>query len=151
LTGIGTCTITAHQAGNANYLPAADVTRSFTIGRTPQTIPFAAPSSPVMFASTFSVNPIASSGLPVAIGVTGACSLAGNTIKMTSGTGICTIAATQAGNPTYRPAAPVMRVVAAAKAPLSITADNKTMYVGDFVPVLTATYEGFLDGETPRW
>ncbi len=32
LTGVGSCSITASQPGDINYLPAADVTRSFTIG-----------------------------------------------------------------------------------------------------------------------
>jgi hypothetical protein len=32
LTSVGSCTVTAHQAGDANYNPAPDVSRSFTIG-----------------------------------------------------------------------------------------------------------------------
>jgi chitinase len=43
LTGAGTCTITASQAGNANYNAAASVPRSFTITR-----PAAPPPPPVV-------------------------------------------------------------------------------------------------------
>jgi len=38
LTGAGSCTITAHQAGNESYEPAADVSRSFNIAKAPATI-----------------------------------------------------------------------------------------------------------------
>ena len=33
LTGAGTCTVTAHQAGNSTYGPAPDVSQSFTIAK----------------------------------------------------------------------------------------------------------------------
>jgi hypothetical protein len=38
LTGAGSCSITAHQAGNEQYEPAADVSRSFFIAKGPATI-----------------------------------------------------------------------------------------------------------------
>lgn len=38
ITAAGTCTITAQQAGNADYQPAEDVVRSFTIVKAPATI-----------------------------------------------------------------------------------------------------------------
>ena len=41
LIGVGTCTVTAQQAGNSNYHPAADVARSFAITKLPATITLA--------------------------------------------------------------------------------------------------------------
>lgn len=38
ITGAGTCTVTAHQAGNANYAPAPDVSQSFAIAKAWATI-----------------------------------------------------------------------------------------------------------------
>jgi MBG domain len=38
ITGAGSCTITAHQAGNDSYEPAADVSQSFNIAKAPATI-----------------------------------------------------------------------------------------------------------------
>jgi hypothetical protein len=38
ITAAGTCTITAQQAGNADYQPAQDVVRSFAIAKAPATI-----------------------------------------------------------------------------------------------------------------
>src|SRR6185503_14809733 len=42
LTGAGSCTVTASQAGDATYAPAADVSQTFAIARASQTISFAA-------------------------------------------------------------------------------------------------------------
>ncbi len=38
LSGAGSCTITARQAGDANYAAAPDVTQTFAIGKSSQTI-----------------------------------------------------------------------------------------------------------------
>jgi len=38
LTGAGSCTITASQAGDANFIAAADLSQSFTVGRSNQTL-----------------------------------------------------------------------------------------------------------------
>ena len=40
LTGAGSCTITAHQAGDNNFNAAADVPQAFNIGKANQTISF---------------------------------------------------------------------------------------------------------------
>src|SRR5207247_9552439 len=57
------------------------------------------------FTPTFPVAATASSGLPVAIGATGACSTSSGTVTMTSGTGTCTVTFDQAGdaNPAAAP------------------------------------------------
>jgi len=39
LTGAGSCTVTASQPGDANYNPAPDVSRTFSIARVPCTVP----------------------------------------------------------------------------------------------------------------
>jgi hypothetical protein len=38
VTEVGTCTVTAHQAGDSHYSPAADVTRTFNVLKAPATI-----------------------------------------------------------------------------------------------------------------
>ena len=70
LVTTGVCSITASQAGNADYNAATDVTRAFSVNAANQTITFntQSPSSRSFLAgSTFSVNPLAtaSSGLTV--------------------------------------------------------------------------------------
>ena len=42
ITGAGTCTVTAHQAGNSNYNAATDVPQSFTVNPAPVTVTFTA-------------------------------------------------------------------------------------------------------------
>ncbi|CAK0759704.1 hypothetical protein CCP3SC15_2500001 [Gammaproteobacteria bacterium] len=108
VTGVvpGTCTITANQAGNANYNAAAPVSLSFIVNKANQTI-------------TFGVAPIvAVGGIGIASATGGA---SGSPVIFTSQTpnvcttssklngtaitgiraGTCTIAATQAGNASY--------------------------------------------------
>jgi len=134
-SGTGTCTITAFQAGDDNYNAAADVSHDVDAAKADQTITFAAPASPAVYNTSFAVNPTASSGLAVDVTVSGVCSLAGNTVTMTSGTGTCTLTASQAGDDNYNAAADVVRTVTAAKADQTITFNalsNKTLGDPDF-------------------
>ena len=67
-SGLGTCTVTAHQAGNSNYHPAADVARSFAIKKLSATITLA--SANATFDGTAkllspSTNPAGLSGVTV--------------------------------------------------------------------------------------
>ncbi|HEX2191283.1 MAG TPA: MBG domain-containing protein [Longimicrobiaceae bacterium] len=113
--GTGSCALTADQAGNANYEAAPQATKTVAAEKAAQTISFAAPASPAAFSSAFGVSPTATSGLTVDVAVSGVCSISGGTVTMTSGTGDCTVTATQAGNADYDAAAPVAHVVAASK------------------------------------
>ena len=121
IVGAGTCTVTASQAGNDDYNPAPSVERSFQVTKLDQTITFAQPASPAVYNSTFSVAPTATSDLTVAVTASGACSITGGTVKMTSGTGTCTLTANQAGDTNYNAATSVTREVQAAKANQTIT------------------------------
>ena len=99
LLAAGSCTVTASQAGNATYDPALDVSRSFTIAKASQTSAFDQPASPQVYDSSFAVTASASSGLGVSIVASGVCTYNGMTglVTMTSGTGTCTLTASQAG------------------------------------------------------
>jgi hypothetical protein len=65
-----------------------------------------------------------------------------------TGAGTADITASQASDGFY-PAASVTRTLTVSKAALTITADNKLKFEGQVNPVLTATYTGFVLGETP--
>jgi hypothetical protein len=72
--------------------------------------------------ATFTVAATASSGLPVAITTSGACSGSGTasaTINMTSGTGTCTVNFNQAGNANYSTAPPVTNSTTATAGPVA--------------------------------
>ncbi|GLC23682.1 MBG domain-containing protein [Roseisolibacter agri] len=144
-TAAGTYTVRATFAGNTNYLTSSE-TKTITIARASQTITFAQPTSPAVFNSSFTVNPTATSPLPVAVSVSGVCEKQQDgSIKMTSGTGNCIITAAQAGNENYEAAtaaagSSLTRTVAAAKAAQTITfpvlADTK---YNEAAPALGAT------------
>jgi hypothetical protein len=99
----GTCTLTADQAGNANYLAATQAVLNVSIAQATQTISgfVATPANPV-FASggTFGVSATGgASGNPVifASTTTGRCTVSGSTVT-TLAAGTCTLTANQAGN-----------------------------------------------------
>jgi hypothetical protein len=120
-SGTGTCTVTASQSGNANYNPAADVQHTVEAMKADQAISFTPPDSPAAYGATFDLEASASSGLAVSFGVSGVCGLAGTTVSMTSGTGTCTVTASQSGNANYNPAADAARIVQATRASQAIT------------------------------
>jgi hypothetical protein len=64
----------------------------------------------------FTIAATATSGLPVSISATGACSVSGATVRVTR-VGSCAITATQAGDDTYAAAEPVTRTFAITYAP----------------------------------
>ena len=108
VTGVsaGTCIIAADQAGSANYNAATEVTQSFSVGLTSQTISFGSAPS-VVVGGTGTVSATATSGLPVSFAstTTGVCTVSSSTVTGVSA-GTCTITADQSGDDTYsrRPA-----------------------------------------------
>lgn len=105
----GSCSITANQVGDGNWLAAAAVTRTFTVSLAAQTITFATITAKTMLQSPLTVSPTASSGLAATLtsSTTPVCTVSGFVITFISA-GSCTITATQAGNGIYAaaPAAP---------------------------------------------
>jgi len=113
---VGLCTIEASQDGDATYLPAPNVNRSFAvIGM--QTITFGpVPDLPIN-SSPRALTASASSGLPVsfASATAATCSVSGGNVSPVA-QGACTIRATQPGNAFYR-AAPLVDQSFAVSAP----------------------------------
>ena len=120
LTGVGSCTITASQAGDGNFNAAADVPQSFFISKGSQTITFGALANKNFGDPDFSVSATASSALAVTFAATGNCTVTGSTVHLTS-PGSCTITASQAGDTNYNPAADVPQAFTIAKAAQTIT------------------------------
>jgi hypothetical protein len=68
ITAAGTCTITAHQAGNDDYTAAEDVSRSFAIAKAPATLSVGSPVTTfdgTVKAVSASTNPAGLSGVSV--------------------------------------------------------------------------------------
>lgn len=111
IVGIGTCSITATQTGDANYNAATSVTQGFTVSQATQSINFPAqvPASRSFVAgSTFPISPVATatSGLGVIYTstTTGVCTVVGLNATMLA-PGTCTIAANQSGSANFQAAA----------------------------------------------
>ncbi len=125
--GVGTCTIAANQAGNANYTAAAQVTQNIVIGIGSQTISFATAPA-IAVGGTGTVSATATSGLAVAYSTASAtCSVNASSGLVTGiSAGTCTIAANQAGNANYSAAAQMTQNVTISNLPPSVTAASMT-------------------------
>lgn len=104
---VGSCTITASQAGNGAYTAATPVTHTFQILAVAQSIQFNSLPNRVVGDAPFTLVATATSGLPVSFVNSGVCALAGGQVSLTGFAGTCTITATQAGNLMYAAATPV--------------------------------------------
>ena len=131
-SGTGPCTLTASQAGNANYRTANDMQRTVMAQRANQTITFSAPASPATYNTSFLIDPTSSSGQPVNVSASGGCSISGNTVTMISGTDTCTLTASQAGDANYNPVVPDVKQ--------TVTAQRANQTITFAVPVNSVTY-----------
>src|SRR2546422_3644197 len=122
ITGAGSCTITASQAGNTNYNAAPDVPQTFSIAH-PNLPTSPAPRAAHPYGDAdFTVTATASSGLAVSFAATGNCTIAATTVTIT-GASSCTITASQAGNTNYNAALNVPRTFSSAKTDQTIRID----------------------------
>jgi hypothetical protein len=128
---VGTCTITANQAGNNDYNAATQVSANIVVSnaaKKDQTITFGSLATKVFGDADFNVSATASSNLPVTFSATGSCSIANSTVKMT-GAGDCSVKASQAGDTTFNAATDVTQTFTISKVNQTVT----------FTPALTGT------------
>ncbi|MBI2517678.1 MAG: putative Ig domain-containing protein [Opitutae bacterium] len=113
-----------------------------------QTVTFPAMADTTYGAAPITLNATASSGLAVSYSVvSGPATVAGGTLTIT-GAGNITVRASQPGDANYPAATPVDRTFAVGKAPLTVKANNAGRAVGQPDPAFTATYSGFVNGDT---
>ena len=121
LRGAGLIVLTASQSGDANFLPATEVTRSLRVLGDSQTVTFTAPADTTFAPGrTITLQATASTGLPVRFTVeSGRATIAGNVLTLT-GAGTVQVSAIQDGNIVYSPSAPVVRSFNVGRAAQSI-------------------------------
>jgi hypothetical protein len=96
----------------------------------------------------FAVSATVSSGLPASFAiVSGPATLTGSTVTIT-GAGTVVIRADQSGNANWNAAVPVQQSFVVAKATITVAADAKTRVFGAANPTLTASYAGFVNGDS---
>ena len=139
----GTCTINAAQAGNASYVAATTVSRSFTVAKANQTITFGVLANQTYGVSPFPVSAIASSALATTFSslTTTICTVSGSTVTIRAG-GTCTIQAAQPGNTSYNAAPNVSQSFTVATATQTITfgaLSSKTYGAAPFTVSATAS------------
>lgn len=118
---VGTCTITADQAGNGNWLAAPQIEVAFDITQGAQTISVTPPGNQALSASPVNLTATATSGLPVAFtsATPAVCTVSGSDVTLVT-TGTCTVNANQAGDTNWA-AAPQ------ATATFTVAADTQTI------------------------
>jgi len=140
ITGAGTVTVTANQAGNGSYSAATAATQSIQISAATQTINFTDSLPATAIYSTGQVYTLSAtggaSGNPVTFSLAasstpGAATLIGNVLNIT-GVGTITITANQAGNGGYSAAPAITQSI-------QISAASQTIHFTDSLPA-TATY-----------
>jgi len=126
IVGAGITTITASQAGSANYNAASNVFQALTVDRASQTISFAALASKTVGDPAFTLTATGgASGNPVTFTSSNeaVATVSGNTVTIV-GAGSTNITASQAGNANYYAASDVIQpltVNAAGNQTLSVT------------------------------
>jgi hypothetical protein len=132
LTGVGVIVVRAAQVGNEIYLPAAQVDRTFSVGKAQQTIAFTSITDKTYGDKPFTLVGTASSGLAVAFRVkSGPATITGKTLSVV-GVGNITVEATQAGNAAFAAAPAVEQSFTVGKASPVITfPELNTMNEGD--------------------
>jgi len=141
---VGTCTVTADQAGDATYNAAPQVTLDIGVGLTDQVITnfVATPSTGVVNGSSTLSATGGASGNSVTFGsgTLAVCTVAGSTVTyVTAGT--CTVTADQAGNASFNAAPTVTLDITVAKADQTITglAANPATGIAGGTSALSAT------------
>jgi lysophospholipase L1-like esterase len=145
VVGVGNTIITASQAGNTAYNPAADVSQTLFVdqaNKLSQTITFAALSAKGTCQADFSAGATASSDLIVSLesSNTAVANIVNGNIHIV-GAGTTTITASQAGDDTYSAAANVTQTltVTAAAAP---TASTQTLCISNSPTIASLTASG---------
>ena len=111
LSAAGKCSITASQAGDANYLPAPAITRTFEILKSAQEIEFTKIDDAFLTDEEVPlVEELTNADLKITYTVSGSCTYdaANNSILLKS-VGKCSVIASQAGDATYLAATPITR------------------------------------------
>ena len=145
-----TAVYAGYQTDGATYDQSTSTTLDESISPATQTITFVPIGDQTYGVDPFDLDPTASSLLPVSLTVlSGPATIDADGLLTITGAGTVVVQASQAGDTDYDAATPVDQTFQVAPASLTITADDQTSAYGAAYPTLTASYDGFVDGDTP--
>lgn len=122
LVSLGSCSITASQAGNVYFSAAANVTQAFNVNQGPQTIAFDTIQNQLFGVPPFVAAVSASSGLAVSVvSITPSVCTTASILVTLLKPGTCSVTASQSGNVDYSAATAVTRTFTVSKSTLGIS------------------------------
>jgi len=131
---------------DANY--AGSVGGTLVIAASGQTITFTPPASAGYGDQPLALSAASTSGLPVTFAlVSGPAALVDNLLTIT-GAGSIVVQASQAGNQDFSAAAQVQKTIVVGKATLTVKADNQHRAFDSANPPFSASYSGYLNGDS---
>jgi len=130
VAAVGTCSITATQAGNGTFAAAEPISRDFQVVKGEQRITFAPLDNLALGASPITLTATSTSGLAVVFTSTtlSVCTVTGNRLSVIAA-GTCTVVASQPGNANYAAASTVTRTLTVTRA------DRPLVSQGGIVPI----------------
>jgi len=145
-SGTGTCSVTATKAADTNYNGTASAAATVAAAPADQAaLSVTGVPGVQAYGTSFIVGTSGGSGTgSLSVVASGACSISGNTVTITSGTGTCSVTATKAADTNYNGTASAAATVAAALRPLTIAPASYSRAVGAANPTLGGTVSGAL-------
>ena len=138
ITGAGSVTVRASQAGDADYNAAASVDQTFTVNKADQTVTFS-PVGTKEIGDTFQLSATASSGLTVTYSiVSGSATLNGDMLTIT-GSGTVVVRASQAGDTNYNAASADISIFVKSVQTITFGPIVDKIYGDTFTPSATAS------------
>ena len=128
-SGNGTCTVTGSNPGDANYNPVTATSSVFTVGKASQAALSITSPTAGTFGDLLDIVTTGGTGdgaLTFSAGTNDACAIESGKLKITSGTGDCTVTATKAADANYAEAVSAPHTVTIGKAGQTITDTGPT-------------------------
>jgi sugar lactone lactonase YvrE/ribosomal protein S11 len=143
-TSAGTCTVTASQAGNTDYAAATAVSYTVTVNQATPTIGWTAPAA-ISYGTALSATQ-----LDAALSVAGSCTyLPATGAVLSAGIQTLTATCTPTDATDYKTPASSSVTITVNQAPLTVTPSSASVTYGAAIPTITASYSGWVNGDTP--
>lgn len=149
VASVGVCTVTASQAGNDSYYPAASVSRSFDIIKRDLSLSFEPVNAKFYGDADFVISAArqgATADVLYGSRTLDVCTVSGNTVTIQRA-GTCSLTADQAADDKFNAAPQATLDVIIKPVLLSIRVNDADVMEGNVMPAFSANYSGFVKDE----